>query len=377
MKALVRSVALAVATGSLTLVLAGFAGEVAARYRERHRQEPPGTLPQLFYRHARLGHALVHSKDYYGWIQTDSAGFRGREVHEAKAENSFRLMIVGSSTAFDSFVSGDAHAWPERLEFWLRQSLPGRCVEVVNAGTPGYQMLTNVFRLQWELYRYRPDLILLYEGHNDLYAALRAHKAEPSDRPDQVEAVTPWREWLTVHSLLYGKVVERLTVLGFFQERRRVQSDSAVSAGGRARLDEGADSFVRDTRLFLSAAKALGLKVAVASIVHAGLARDTLALDPGLRQLWRNTVPYAQPNTVLAGYERYNAALERVAGEEKVPFVSTRDFGLTEPRWYANGDPIHFRDEGADRMAQQMARALVEARVIPAVPPGTRCETPK
>ena len=40
-------------------------------------------------------------------------------------------------------------------------------------------------------------------------------------------------------------------------------------------------------------------------------------------------------------------------------FLSTYGFGLSEARWYTTGDPIHFNDEGSERMATEMARLLV------------------
>jgi lysophospholipase L1-like esterase len=53
--------------------------------------------------------------------------------------------------------------------------------------------------------------------------------------------------------------------------------------------------------------------------------------------------------------------------------VATNAFGLAGREWYVDGDPIHFNDRGAERMGEQMARALLNIGVAPArcgaVPP--------
>lgn len=58
----------------ITLVVAALAGEAAMRYRERHRATLGGVMPLLYYRHARLGHALVRDFDYFGWVHVHREG---------------------------------------------------------------------------------------------------------------------------------------------------------------------------------------------------------------------------------------------------------------------------------------------------------------
>ena len=92
------------------------AGESYLRYREQHRATFDGIMPTLFYRHSRLGHALVRDFEYFGRIHIDREGFRGPEVALAKAPGVTRIMVVGSSTTFDPGVSHDSLAWPARLK---------------------------------------------------------------------------------------------------------------------------------------------------------------------------------------------------------------------------------------------------------------------
>ena len=225
---------LALVSVTSTLAVAVLAGEAVLRHRERTRPDAPAIMPTLYYPHRRLTYALVRNSDYFGWVHIDGGGFRGPEVTEAKPAGVLRIMVVGSSTTFDIGASRDDRTWPARLQYWLQRSDPGRRVQVINAGVPGYMMTDQIVRLETELYRYRPDLLLLYEGHNDLALGLRGSppsaEAGSPDRPEEVSPQTPWTHWLKLHSLLYGKVKDALGVWSFQKEStRRKESISSSS----------------------------------------------------------------------------------------------------------------------------------------------------
>jgi lysophospholipase L1-like esterase len=357
---------LAGAAALVGLAVLALAGEAVVRARERHRATLGGTMPLLFYRHGTLGHALVRGFDYAGRIHIDREGFRGPDVALRAAPGAARIMAVGSSTTFDPGVSGDAAAWPARLQFWLARMAPACRVEVINAGVPGYVVITDLVRLVTDLRRYRPDVIVLYEGHNDLFGALRrgVEREEAwSPTPGEMPAVTPWGYWLSRHSLLYGKLVARLKVLRFHASGRRALAAAASRAEDEL-LAPGVRQFEEDVTLFLAAARTLGASVAVPELVHVSGVGSVDEPDPTLRQVWSSTVPFATPATVLRGYVRYNLALEAATQRVGATWIPTGPFGLAGPQWYAPGDPIHFNDRGADRMAHRLADALLASGLL-------------
>ena len=369
-------VGLLVAATLLAFVTVALVGEGAVRYREQHRPSLAGTMPLLFYQHGQLGHALIRDFDYAGRIHIDREGFRGPEVAVEKAPGVARIMAIGSSTTFDPGVSGDAATWPARLQFWLTQRSPGHPVEIINAGVPGYVVMTDLIRLETDLYRYRPDVIVLYEGHNDLFGSLRRGREDlrPStNTPGEVPVVTPWGHWLSRHSLLYGKLVGRLQVLRFAAAGRRVLATAAAAAESDDDIiDEGAERFELDLVCFLAVARSLGTRVVIPQMVHASGVRTVRESDSTLSRTWSSTVPFARPETVLRGYVRYNTVLEEVAKRSGVTWVPTGSFGLAGTQWYEAGDPIHFNDRGADRMARQLAEALLASGVLDVRAPSPR-----
>jgi len=66
--------------------------------------------------------------------------------------------------------------------------------------------------------------------------------------------------------------------------------------------------------------------------------------------------------------------VRRVAIRTGATHISSANFGLRGPRWYAPHDPIHFNDHGADRMGQQTTASLAGARVLDAARRTARAE---
>lgn len=359
---------------AITLAIVLAAGEVLTRYYEGHRTSVPGTMPTLFYRHLRERYALVHHMDYYGWAHINGEGMRGPEVSFARTPGVPRLMIVGASTTFDSFVRGDDKTWPAQLQAELTRLRGGRKIEVINAGVPGYRLLDNIIRLQTELYRFRPDVIIYYEAHNDIFSTFRRAVEAPAETetPDETPAITPWQHWLERHSMLYAKGLGRLFAINFRRAShddlsRAVASHDRRTSGEsllRATLDSGAASFDRDLTSFVLIAQSLGARVVIPEVVHVTGPRNVVEQDANIRAWWSASVPFAPANVVLDAYVRYDDVARTVAAKYGAAYVRTVDFGLVGPEWYAPGDPIHFNDAGAHRMGMAMARALVTAGIV-------------
>jgi lysophospholipase L1-like esterase len=347
---------------ALLAVFAG--GELYARYREGHRATVPGTMPLLFYRHERLRHALVRNMDYFGWVHTDSNGLRVTPGAPG-APPALRIIADGGSTTFDGNTGGDDRTWPARLQYWIAQFAPGAPVEVANAGVPGYRVLDNLIRVQTELYQFRPDVIILLQGHNDLFRSLSAPQASDPLRPGEIRNYSFVRSWLSKHSLFYVKLQERLNALSFRSRGRQSLAGSEMAAATfDARLAAGAQQFERDLRGYIAVARALGIRVVLPAVVH--VTAPTASTASGIEAAaWRNTMPFAPPEIVLNGYRLYNDVIRKVAADTGVVYVDARAFGLHGQRLYDDGDPVHFNAEGADAMGRHLARALIDARVVP------------
>lgn len=97
-------------------------------------------------------------------ISINSLGFRGEEVTLEKAQGKFRILCLGDSFTFGSFVN-DEDTLPHLLGETLARR--GKSVEVINGGVGGTTIIDQAHFLQKGLVM-KPDLVLLTFSENDV-----------------------------------------------------------------------------------------------------------------------------------------------------------------------------------------------------------------
>ncbi len=145
--------------------------EVAARIifpapPDRTRQPPLAYLydPEIRY---------VLAPNQQGWIDdglvtVNAAGFRSRTPTALpKPAGRFRIAVLGDSVTIGMGVADD-EAFPARVEALLHQRFPGRDLDVVNLGVPGYDTRQEVGLLRRHVASLQPDLVLVGFYSNDV-----------------------------------------------------------------------------------------------------------------------------------------------------------------------------------------------------------------
>lgn len=103
------------------------------------------------------------------FFEKDAAGTKYTAVRPSAAEGFFavkkpkdgyRVFVLGGSIAF-RYMTGSGH-----LGDALKAALPGKTVEVLGCGMPGYDSFREALVLE-EVLEYEPDLIVLMSGHNE------------------------------------------------------------------------------------------------------------------------------------------------------------------------------------------------------------------
>jgi lysophospholipase L1-like esterase len=345
-----------------SLAAAAILGEAMARWRERHRSSPPGTMGTLFYLHRRLLPMPVHNRDYFGWVHIDSLGLRGRDVALRKPDGTTRIVADGGSTTFDTAVSSDDSTWAAQLERALRTA--GKNVQVLNAGVPGHTVLDNLIRLQIDLFRLEPDVLLIQQGHNDLYGALLDGRVvRHTNTPGELQPAAPWTYWLARNSVLYGQLMAAWRAW-----TGQVRGDRALPEGDHTLpLDSalllGEQSFERNLTAYVLSARAMGIRVVLMEPVHSSVgARPGSPVDS---VAYRNAYPAVPVETILEGYRRYRDVIRRVAAATGADFIATDAFGLGDPALYDSADPVHLRDAGSRILGERLADALTAQGIIP------------
>ncbi len=87
-----------------------------------------------------------------------------------KTDSTFRIFVQGASTTvgFPFYRGG---SFPRMLKYRLSQTFPEKNIEVVNTGITAVNSYT-MWDLTDEIIKQKPDLVIIYAGHNEYYGAL-------------------------------------------------------------------------------------------------------------------------------------------------------------------------------------------------------------
>jgi lysophospholipase L1-like esterase len=165
------------------------------------------------------------------------AGFRGEDVVQPKPSNLFRIIVLGSSTTYDISIGDWREAWPAKLGEILRQR--GYEVDVVNAGVPAWTTREHLLSYTTRLSYLEPDLVVLYEGFNDLlFRAVWPPERLRSDytSPEHLApafAMQPWYQSFTairVPLIMAGRMLPPSMIDPFWSDTVRSEGAANVLA---------------------------------------------------------------------------------------------------------------------------------------------------
>lgn len=97
----------------------------------------------------------------YGKWETNSLGFRGKEVDLEKREGQIRIVCLGGSEAFGVFED-EGEEWPSQLGGMLRDQFPR--VEVINASVAGLTLKRKKAYVERYVLPLKPDVMITTQG---------------------------------------------------------------------------------------------------------------------------------------------------------------------------------------------------------------------
>jgi hypothetical protein len=101
-------------------------------------------------------------------LNINSFGFRGGEFLIEKPEETYRIFVVGGSTIFAARAPSDHHTIPGFLQSNLEEHFPNKDIEVINAGIAALTSTDELNLVQNKIIQLEPDLIIIYDGFNDV-----------------------------------------------------------------------------------------------------------------------------------------------------------------------------------------------------------------
>lgn len=119
---------------------------------------------------------VLQPNQHYDTINVNSFGFRGNEISKEKQEGTYRIFIVGGSTAFGAGATSDENTISGFLQkiFDKERNITDNIkhIEVINAGIPGANSVREYYYIKNTLLQFQPDMIVIYDGLNDAANAI-------------------------------------------------------------------------------------------------------------------------------------------------------------------------------------------------------------
>jgi len=103
-------------------------------------------------------------------ITINTLGFRGAEFFTVKPLDTYRIFMVGGSTMFGAGATSDKTTIPGYLQQLLNEKDFGFDIDVINSGIQGADSYAELKLIEQKLVRFSPDLVIIYDGWNDLRA---------------------------------------------------------------------------------------------------------------------------------------------------------------------------------------------------------------
>ena len=105
---------------------------------------------------------------YFDTISINEFGFRGLDFSYEKPQNTFRIFMVGGSTVFGVGSSSDETTIPGYLQKNLNDFSLSSSIQIINAGYPSANSLSESKLVKDVLLQFDPDVIIVYDGWNEI-----------------------------------------------------------------------------------------------------------------------------------------------------------------------------------------------------------------
>ena len=103
-------------------------------------------------------------------VTINSLGFRGEEFSPEKPNDVYRIFMLGGSTMFGHGATSDKTTIPGYLQAFFQTYDDQFKIEIINGGIQGADSYTEMKIIENKLINFSPDMVIVYDGWNDLRA---------------------------------------------------------------------------------------------------------------------------------------------------------------------------------------------------------------
>ena len=115
-------------------------------------------------------------------VTINSHGFRGEEFDKEKInDNEYRIFMLGGSVMFGIYATSDNTTIPGYLQEFYDEFPTERDIRIINAGVNGHESFAEINLIKNKIIQLQPDLIIIFDGWNDLGGPLKTEYKEPNE----------------------------------------------------------------------------------------------------------------------------------------------------------------------------------------------------
>jgi lysophospholipase L1-like esterase len=296
---------------------------------------------------------------YYRKGQTyhNSLGYRNDEFPLEKPNGVFRIVALGGSSTYDVSIKDNDKTFTAQLERMLREEYGYQNVQVINAGVPGYNSWEILVNLEFRVLDLDPDLVIIYEGTNDVHARL----VEPSAyRGDDLGRRQAWRVppvALWEHSALLRILSRTMNITRQVSIDDFVSSSTYVSWPYEYRLSEdnlNPDEILKENPPIYFHRNLENMS-AIAKEHDVTIMLSTWAYSPYLKD-------YASQDYYQRGFKENNDVVKEVAAEQRIPLFNFAEAMPQDAEYWADGR--HVNEAGALVKARLFAEYIHDEGLI-------------
>jgi lysophospholipase L1-like esterase len=345
-----------IAALSLSVVFALVAAEGAVRIRQWWRYGASQVRLYDTTIDPASGLTIPTPNQERGRIKINSLGFRGPEVKLPKPAGTIRLAFMGASTTFCAEVTSNQQVWAQLVTDAFRRRWPDVDFDYVNAAFPGYVVDTNRRNLAYRVRPLQPDIIVLYEGVNDLSVDLRRlaeSQGLSRGEADEEDFIGRW-------SLAWRLVEKNLRLLA--REHRATQTNAQ-----HARVDPPVLSrrFAGTFEELVEEAQKVAPVVAVVTFSQKVRADQSPEVQLSNANTHLYYMPYLSPADFIGVFAEYNRVMRDTAVSHRAVLVGGEDEIPADDRHFA--DSVHFTDEGSRAQGLRVSSALMKTPEVEAL----------
>jgi lysophospholipase L1-like esterase len=292
-----------------------------------------------------------------GQTYHNSLGYRNDEFPLEKPDGVYRIVALGGSSTYDVSIEDNHQIFTAQLEKLLNDEYGYQNVQVINAGVPGYNSWEILGNLEFRVLNLDPDLVIIYEGVNDVHARMVEPSAYQSDdlgrrQAWQIPSVAWWEHSAMLRIMSRAMNMTRQVSIDDF-----VSASTYVSWPYESRLEDDnldpAEILKENPPIYFR--RNLENMIAVAEAHHIQILFSTWAFSPYLHD-------YASKSYYQDGFKENNEVVKAVAAERRIPLF---DFAAVMPQeaiYWADGR--HVNEAGALVKARLFADFIHAQRLI-------------